>query len=116
MFLKEQTTRPFHAAITGKENAHTAVSSLRHAQVEFRVWVCRVFNVYLVRDIPQLLTILGLEPLLDLLAAPHHCLVELLLHDVAATSGYHTTCGRRPVDLLRLIPGRASLNTSRNKR
>ena len=77
------------------------------------VGVSRVHTacIYLVRDISQLLTILGLESLLDLLAAPHHRLIQLLLHDVTAISGHSTTCRRPPVDLLRLIPGRASLNT-----
>lgn len=81
-----------------------------------QVWVHRVcayicIYTYFIRDIPQLLTILRLKLLLDLLATSHHRLVELLLHDVTATSGHSTTCRRPPVDLLRLIPGRASLNT-----
>jgi len=74
------------------------------------VGVSRV-HIYLVRDISQLLTILRLESLLDLLAAPHHRLIQLLLHDVTAISGRNTTCRRPPVDLLRLIPGCTSLNT-----
>lgn len=75
------------------------------------VGVSRVhIYIYLIRDISQMLTILRLEFLFDLLATPHHRLVQLLLHDVTVISGRNTTCRRPPVDLPRLIPGRASLN------
>lgn len=100
----------FAARDAGQENAHTAVFPAARAGGIQVVGVSRV-HIYLVRDISQLLTILRLESLLDLLAAPHHRLVQLLLHDVTAISGHSTTCRRPPVDLLRLIPGRASLNT-----
>lgn len=77
----------------------------RHAQVEFRCGC--VAWIYLVRDISQLLTILGLEPLLDLLPTPHYRLVQFFLHYACPVHGAPST--RRPFNFLRLVTGRAPL-------
>lgn len=100
--------RPFRGE-RGKESAraHTHCRRMypRHAQVEFRCGC--VAWIYLVRDISQLLTILGLQPLLDLLPTPHYRLVQFFLD--YASSVYRAPSTRRPFNFLRLVTGRAPL-------
>lgn len=87
--------------------AHTHCRRIypRHAQVEFRCGC--VAWIYLVRDISQLLTILGLQPLLDLLPTPHYRLVQFFLDYASPVYGAPST--RRPFNFLRLVTGRAPL-------
>lgn len=63
-----------------------------------------MYQVYLVADVPEMLTVLGLEQLLYLLPTLDDRLVELLLHDRAVTPG--------PLDRFRLISRFASLTKS----
>lgn len=86
-------------------HTHCPRTYSRHAQVEFRCGC--VAWIYLVRDISQLLTILGLEPLLDLLPTPHYRLVQFFLHYACPVHGAPST--RRPFNFLRLVTGRAPL-------
>lgn len=106
---REPFGRPFRGVKGGGRKCartHTLPAYIsRHAQVEFRCGC--VAWIYLVRDISQLLTILGLQPLLDLLPTPHYRLVQFFLDYASPVYGAPST--RRPFNFLRLVTGRAPL-------